>query len=455
MSKSLLIVESPTKARTLSRYLGKDFLVKASVGHVKDLPKNKLGIDLENQFQPEYQVIRGKKTIIKELSQAVGQVDAVYLGSDPDREGEAIAWHISEEIEAQGKPVHRVLFHELTKKAIQDALAHPRDLNRSLFEAQQSRRVLDRLVGYLISPLLWKKVKPGLSAGRVQSVALRLICEREREIHRFEPEEFWSITTRLSTRSVADSCEESGQPPDAFDARLWRCQKHKCKVTNQEQAQSIVEALRSSAFQITKVERKTQRRHPVPPFITSTLQQEAARRLRYTAKRTMAVAQQLYEGVDLGKEGAVGLITYMRTDSTRLSDESIEAVRGYIGEIWGKQYLPGKPNFFKNRKNVQDAHEAIRPSDVNRKPETVARYLTKEQLALYTLIWKRFVACQMAPALIDQTTVDVAAGAYILRATGSVVQFPGFLVLYEETRENGEVAKKLKAFCPTSRKGSP
>lgn len=467
MSKSLLIVESPTKARTLSRYLGKDFVVKASVGHIKDLPKNKLGIDLANQFQAEYQVIRGKRAIIKELNQTAGQVDAVYLGSDPDREGEAIAWHIAEEIESQGKPIHRVLFHELTKKAIHEALTHPKILNRSLFEAQQSRRILDRLVGYLISPLLWKKVKPGLSAGRVQSVALRLICEREREIQRFEPEEFWSITARLSTSlNKPDDSRLAGEqrPAEVFEARLWRCQNHKCKVTNEEQALSIVESLRSSAFQVAKVERKTQRRNPVPPFITSTLQQDAARKLRYTAKRTMSIAQQLYEGVDVGKEGAVGLITYMRTDSTRLSDESIEAVRGFIEKTWGKPFLPGnKPNFFKNRKNVQDAHEAIRPSDVLRTPEAVARFLSKEQLALYTLIWKRFVACQMAPALIDQTTVDVKAGSlapggtdskvvaggpYSLRATGSVVKFPGFMVLYEETRENGEEGKEAEGFLP-------
>lgn len=469
MSKSLLIVESPTKARTLSRYLGKDFLVKASVGHIKDLPKNKLGIDLQDRYQPEYQVIRGKKTIIKELSHAAGQVDAVYLGSDPDREGEAIAWHIAEEIEAQGKPIHRVLFHELTKKAIHDALTHPRILNRSLFEAQQSRRILDRLVGYLISPLLWKKVKPGLSAGRVQSVALRLICEREREIQRFEPEEFWSITTRLSTQldGTDKGLPADDRPSNIFDARLWRCQKQKCKVTSGDQAGGIVEVLRSSAFQVAKVERKNQRRHPVPPFITSTLQQEAARRLRYAARKTMSIAQQLYEGVDVGKEGAVGLITYMRTDSTRLSDESLEAVRGFIDKTWGKQFLPSKPNFFKNRKGVQDAHEAIRPTDVSRTPEAVARFLTKEQQSLYGLIWKRFVACQMAPALIDQTTVDVVAGAlsvrdpnpkvvpgpYALRSTGSVVKFPGFMVLYEETRENGEEGKETEAFLPDLTEG--
>jgi len=454
MSKSLLIVESPTKARTLSRYLGKDFIVKASVGHVKDLPKNKLGIDLKNHFQPEYQLIRGKKAIMKELSQAAGQVDAIYLGSDPDREGEAIAWHIAEEIEAQGKPVHRVLFHELTKKAIQDALAHPRDLNRSLFEAQQSRRSLDRLVGYLISPLLWEKVKRGLSAGRVQSVAVRLICEREREIQQFETEEYWSITTRLSTKPEGEPAEKkTDRSIDTFSVRLWRCQKQKCHVGNEEDAQRIVETLRSCAFQVAKVERKTQRRHPVPPFITSTLQQEAARKLRFSAKRTMGVAQQLYEGVDLGKAGAVGLITYMRTDSTRLSDDSIQAVRDHITEVWGKPFVPGKPNFFKNKKGAQDAHEAIRPTDVNQTPQAVARFLSKEQLALYSLIWKRFVACQMAPAVIAQTTVDVSAGSFILRATGSVVQFPGFLVLYEETQENGENGKEGEGLLPDLQQG--
>jgi DNA topoisomerase-1 len=454
MSKSLLIVESPTKARTLSRYLGKDFIVKSSVGHVKDLPKNKLGIDLNNQFQPEYQLIRGKKSIMKELSQAAGQVDTVYLGSDPDREGEAIAWHIAEEIEARGKPIHRVLFHELTKKAIQDALAHPRELNRSLFEAQQSRRTLDRLVGYLISPLLWQKVKRGLSAGRVQSVALRLICEREREIQKFEAEEYWSITAQLGTQPEAGAAAKKAErSTETFGARLWRCQKQKCKVGNEEEARRIVDTLRSCNFQVAKVERKAQRRHPVPPFITSTLQQEAARKLRFSAKRTMSVAQQLYEGVDLGQAGAVGLITYMRTDSTRLSDDSIQGVRDYINEIWGQPFVPPKPNYFKNRKNVQDAHEAVRPTDVNQTPEALARFLSKEQLALYTLVWKRFVACQMAPALIDQTTVDVSAGSFILRATGSVVRFPGFLVLYEEAQENGENGKEGEGRLPDLQQG--
>ncbi len=454
MSKSLLIVESPTKARTLARYLGKNFVVKASVGHVKDLPKNKLGIDLKNEYQPEYQLIRGKKTVIKELNQAAEKVDAIYLGSDPDREGEAIAWHIAEEMEAQGKPIHRVLFHELTKKAIQDALAHPRDLNRALFEAQQSRRSLDRLVGYLISPLLWEKVKRGLSAGRVQSVALRLICEREREIQRFEAEEYWSITAQLSTRLEAEGSKKTtNRSLDNFSARLWRCQKQKCQVSNEEQAQGIVDTLRPCSFQVAKVEHKTQRRHPVPPFITSTLQQEAARKLRFSAKRTMGVAQQLYEGVELGKAGAVGLITYMRTDSTRLSEDSIQALRDYIGEVWGKQYVPGKPNHFRNKKGAQDAHEAIRPTEVHQTPEAVARFLSKEQLALYSLIWKRFVACQMAPAIIAQTTVDVSAGSFILRASGSVVQFPGFLTLYEETQENGENGKEGEGRLPDLQQG--
>lgn len=435
MSKSLLIVESPTKARTLERYLGKDFIVKASVGHIKDLPRNKLGIDLENHFEAEYQTIRGKKKVIKELNEAAEIADAIYLGPDPDREGEAIAWHIAETIQpkAKDKPIYRVLFYELTQKAIKEALAHPDSLNGSLYEAQQARRILDRLVGYLISPVLWEKVKRGLSAGRVQSVSLRLICEREREIQQFESEEYWTIAAHFIPEPPAEGKDRA----KAFTARLWQCGVEKCKISSEEESDRLLEILNTLQYRVSKVEKKKQRRNPFPPFITSTLQQDAARKLRFSAKQTMSVAQRLYEGIELGKEGAAGLITYMRTDSTRLSEEAVQSARDYIRQTWGKPFLPSKPLVYKAKEGAQGAHEAIRPTDVNRTPETVAPYLTKEQLNLYTLIWKRFVACQMAQAVIAQTTMDISGGDYLFRATGSVIEFPGFMILYIESEENG------------------
>lgn len=436
MPKSLLIVESPTKAKTLGRYLGKDFMVKASVGHVKDLPKNKLGIDVEHGFSPEYEVIRGKKKIVSELKEAAAKADAIYLGPDPDREGEAIAWHIADEIRSDGKPIHRVLFYELTHKAILKALAEPSELNHSLFEAQQARRILDRLVGYLISPLLWEKVRRGLSAGRVQSVTLRLICQRESEIERFEPTEYWTIEGAFQTSGDGENGLEGLPPRTSFTARLWRCKGEDCTISAGDEANRLSEIFRTSPFEVSKVERKTRRRNPAPPFITSTLQQEAARKLRYSAKRTMSIAQRLYEGMEIGDEGAVGLITYMRTDSTRLSEEAVEAARQFIGTGFGPDYLPAKPLVYKSRKGAQDAHEAIRPTDVQRTPEAMARYLTKEQLNLYTIIWKRFVACQMAPAILVQTAVEVSSGDYVFRASGSVTQFAGFTVLYVEGRDD-------------------
>ncbi|GKT08158.1 type I DNA topoisomerase [Desulforhabdus sp. TSK] len=436
MSKSLLIVESPTKAKTLGRYLGKDFIVKASVGHVKDLPKNKLGINLEQGFEPEYQIIRGKKKVLTELHSAAVAADAVYLGPDPDREGEAIAWHIAEEIRAKNKPIYRVLFYELTQKAIQEALSHPQQLNKSLYEAQQARRILDRLVGYLISPILWEKVKRGLSAGRVQSVALRLICNREREIQKFDAEEYWTIEAQL----IGAPGEADKAPPRSFISHLMQCHKKKCKISTGREAEHLLEVLRPLSFVVESVERKNRKKNPAPPFITSTLQQDAARKLRFSAKQTMSVAQKLYEGLELGEEGAVGLITYMRTDSTRLSQEAVQAARVYIEETWGKNYLPGKPAIFKSKSSAQDAHEAIRPTDVRRTPQSISSFLTREQLNLYTLIWKRFVACQMAPAIIAQTTIDIAAGDFIFRSTGSVVEFPGFMTLYVEGQDNGDAA---------------
>jgi len=453
MSKSLLIVESPTKAKTLGRYLGKDFVVKASVGHVKDLPKNRLGIDIEHGFQAAYQVMSGKKKVISDLSEAASRADAIYLGPDPDREGEAIAWHIAEEIKGKEKPFYRVLFYELTHKAIQEALLHPSQLNKGLYEAQQARRILDRLVGYLISPILWQKVKRGLSAGRVQSVALRLICEREDEIEKFSPEEYWTIDARLKPvepkmdSPVADETEKS------FTAVLWRCKKKKCKISREEEARDLTEVLRVLSYQVEKVERKKKNKKPSPPFITSTLQQESARRLRFSAKQTMRVAQKLYEGLELGKDGAVGLITYMRTDSTRLSADAVDAAREHILQKWGKDYLPPKAVFYKSKASAQGAHEAIRPTDVNRTPEAVAPYLNKEQLALYSLIWKRFVACQMAPAILSQTIVDIGAGEYTFRVTGSVIDFPGYMKLYVESRENGEDSESDDKWLPDLTEG--
>ena len=362
MSKSLLIVESPTKARTLERYLGKDFIVKASVGHVKDLPGNKLGIDLDGEFKPQYQVLRGKKKIIEELRKAASKADAVYLGPDPDREGEAIAWHIAEEIGATEKPVRRVLFYELTRKAIKEALEKPNELNRKLYEAQQARRILDRLVGYMISPLLWEKVRAGLSAGRVQSVALRLICEREEEIHAFEKQEYWTIDVRLSPRP------DSSSGPMPFSVQLIRCKKKKCAIGSHAEAERHVQALNSAAYRVSAVEKKQRQKSSSPPFITSTLQQDAARKFHYSAKQTMSIAQRLYEGIEIGQDGAVGLITYMRTDSTRLSQDAVQEAREFISNRWGDKYLPPKPIFYKSSQTAQGAHEAIRPTDVGRTP---------------------------------------------------------------------------------------
>lgn len=453
MPKSLLIVESPAKARTLGRYLGKDFVVKASVGHIKDLPKNKLGIDVEKDFLADYQLIREKKKVVNELTTAAAKADTIYLGPDPDREGEAIAWHIAEEIHAEKKPIHRVLFYELTQKAIQEALAHPSKLNRERYEAQQARRILDRLVGYQISPILWQKVTKGLSAGRVQSVALRLVCEREKDIQEFNCEEYWTIEADLVT--TAPTGEMDNDPKKPFTAQLWRCRKKKCIIGSAEAAEALVQALRTLSYRVSKVEHKKRRKNPAPPFITSTLQQEAARRLHFSAKQTMRTAQRLYEGIELGTEGAVGLITYMRTDSTRLSQDAIQAAREYIAATWSEPFLPGKPVFYKAKAGAQDAHEAIRPTDVKRTPERMAPHLSKEQLRLYTLIWKRFVASQMASALIAQKSVEIAAGEFLFRAAGSTVEFPGFMVLYEESQEDGEIGKNGETLLPELTEGQP
>ncbi|MBW1872139.1 MAG: type I DNA topoisomerase, partial [Deltaproteobacteria bacterium] len=427
MAKHLLIVESPTKAKTIKRYVGKDYTVKASVGHVKDLPKSKMGIDIENGFNIELVVIHGKKKVLNELCAAAKKVDDVFLAPDPDREGEAIAWHIADEVRKVNPSVLRVTFNEITKKAVKEALKNPRPLNANLYEAQQARRVLDRLVGYEISPLLWDKVRRGLSAGRVQSVALRLIVEREQEIEAFNPVEYWSIEEMVKAQ---------GDDQPLFKAALSKIDGEKAKIDNQEQAEKIRADLEKAEHAIVSIEKKSRSRKPSPPFTTSTLQQASANNLRYTAKKTMRIAQQLYEGVEIDGEGSVGLITYMRTDSTRMSADAIEEARAYIGQNFSKEYLPEKPVAYKSKKGAQDAHEAVRPTVVEYTPEKLKSSLTPEQFKLYNLIWRQFVACQMMPARYDLTAINIeAAKRYILRATGSVCVFSGFL----------EVAKKDQA----------
>ena len=429
MAKSLIIVESPAKARTLQKYLGKSFTVKASIGHIRDLPKNSLGVDLENGFAPKYVTIKGKTKIIGELKAAAEKADDIYLAPDPDREGEAIAFHISESLKKLKKPLHRALFHELTKKAILEAIANSSEINHKLFEAQQARRILDRLVGYQISPLLWEKVRRGLSAGRVQSVAVRMICERDQAIRDFVAEEYWTITAALA-----------GNAPPPFDAQLEKVDgvkigQKKSRIDNQAGAEEIARELRAATYTVSEVEKKRKKRNPAPPFITSTLQMEANRKLRFSAKKTMSLAQRLYEGIELGQEGPAGLITYMRTDSTRINDDALAAVRDYIGTTCGERFLPAKPNIYRAKKSAQDAHEAIRPTDISNTPEKMAPFLDKDMLALYSLIWKRFVACQMAPAEFDQTTILIGAGRCQLKATGSVMHFLGFMQLYVESTD--------------------
>ncbi|MDO8957904.1 MAG: type I DNA topoisomerase [Deltaproteobacteria bacterium] len=428
MSKSLIIVESPAKARTIGNYLKDDYVIMASVGHVKDLPESRLGVDIENGFVPQYQVIKGKIKVLKEIKKAAEKVDSIYLATDPDREGEAIAWHIAEELNRPPDKIHRVLFNEITARSVREAVLKPERLNKDKYEAQQARRILDRLVGYLISPLLWDKVRRGLSAGRVQSVAVRLLCEREKEIQSFVPQEYWTIQALLE-----------GSSPPAFKATLARIDSKKAEIKKGEAAQAILQDLSLCSFAVKEIERKERRKNPPPPYITSQLQQEGWRKLRFTAKKTMSLAQRLYEGVELGQEGPVGLITYMRTDSVRISPEAVQDVRQFIAKKFGPAYLPEKPNFFKSRKTAQEAHEAIRPTSVSRNPEMVKLFLNKDQFALYELIWNRFVACQMNPAVYDQTSVDIQAGKYLFRASGSILLFPGFMTLYIETAdENAE-----------------
>ncbi|MBI5562534.1 MAG: type I DNA topoisomerase [Deltaproteobacteria bacterium] len=439
MGKSLVIVESPAKAKTINKFLGKDFLVLASVGHVKDLPKSKLGIDIDNGFAPSYEVIKGKANTIKELKKAGKEAEAIYLAPDPDREGEAIAWHIAEEIDKKHAKTHRVLFNEITEKAVRDAIVHPMPLDRSKYDAQQARRVLDRLVGYQVSPILWDKVRRGLSAGRVQSVAVRLICDREREIQAFKPQEYWSITAELANQGGA-----------VFSARLAKKDNKKLEINGEAGAQAALSELKGADYAVAEVETKKVKRNPAAPFTTSKLQQEASRKLGYTAKKTMMLAQQLYEGIEIGADGPVGLISYMRTDSTRISNEAVSAARSLIEARFGAAYLPAKPNVYKSKKSAQDAHEAIRPTCFEHPPDAVDDYLTKDQWRLYDLIWKRFIACQMSPALIDQTSARISAGAYTFNASGSTVKFQGFMAVYVEGKD---VEEEKEEKLPPLKKG--
>ena len=428
-AKNLVIVESPAKAKTLEKYLGRDYQVKASVGHVVDLPKSKLGVDVKKNFAPDFIPILAKKKVIDDLKKAAKGKENIYLASDPDREGEAIAWHIADQVVKNHKRVHRVLFNEITKKAVQEAIAHPQELDRDKFDAQIARRVLDRLVGYKISPILWTKVRRGLSAGRVQSVAVRVVCEREKEVRAFVPVEYWSLTASLE-----------GRLPPSFKAKLaqWKGQKvdnKKFRLENAIGVQEIVKSLKNAPWVIGEVEKKERRRYPTPPFVTSKLQQEAARKLGFQPKRTMQLAQHLYEGVELGSEGSVGLITYMRTDSIRISADALSAVREHIQSQYGKNYLPDRPNVFRSKKSAQDAHEAIRPTSLEYSPERVRRYLRRDMFQLYSLIWDRFVASQMVPAVYDQTAFEIPVKEALFRATGQQVKFDGFMKLYTEGRD--------------------
>ena len=445
MAKNLVIVESPAKAKTINKYLGKDFIVMASIGHIKDLPSKGLGVDVQNNFEPEYEIIpdtkkRNNKKIVSDLKKTARTASAIYLAADPDREGEAICQHLAEEIvpKKPAVPSYRVMFNEITKRAVQQAFEHPKQIDANLVDAQQARRVLDRLVGYKVSPLLCRTIGGRLSAGRVQSVALRIVVEREREIEAFKKTEYWTIAANVA-----------GKQPPAFDARLMKVGEQTVKTSgfdndlkkteiligNEAQAGDLVAEAEKQTFVVNEVSTKERKRNPVPPFITSKLQQEASRKLGFPVKRTMMIAQHLYEGVEIGPEGSVGLITYMRTDSIRVGEAALGDVRKFIDGQYGANYLPEKAVHYRGKKDAQDAHEAIRPTDVARTPDSLAQYLRPEELKLYRLIWQRFVASQMMPALFDQTTIDIQAGRFIFRATGSVQKFDGFLKVYQEGRD--------------------
>ncbi|MGI6384969.1 MAG: type I DNA topoisomerase [bacterium] len=447
MSRALIIVESPAKIKTIKSFLGDKYVVKASMGHVMDLPSSKLGVDIEHNFAPAYEVIPEKKNVITDLKKSAQSASEVYLATDPDREGEAIAWHLARALEL--KDPRRIQFNQITRSAVEEALKHPQDIDNSRVDAQQARRVLDRLVGYKLSPLLWKKVRKGLSAGRVQSVAVRMVVDREREITAFIPEEYWSIIATLAKEGHEES----------FEARLHaadgkKIDNKKNKIADKAAMEAILAGLHDAVWQIANVTQKEQKRNPAPPFITSTLQQEAARKLGFSARRTMAVAQQLYEGIEMGEAGHVGLITYMRTDSTNVAPEAQQESRNCVMERFGKEYLPEKPPVYRSRRGAQEAHEAIRPASVMRSPEDMKKWLSHDQIRLYDLIWKRFLASQMSPLILDGVTIDINVGSCIFRATGSTVKFPGFSRLYTEGADDSvdeEARRTLPAMKPGER----
>ena len=450
-NKALVVVESPAKARTISKYLGSGYVVKASLGHVQDLPKNDLAVNVDGDFEPTYTVIDGKKGLIEELRREARKSSAIYLAADPDREGEAICYHLAEVLQGKRKEtlkIYRVLFNEITKKGITKAFEQPGTINYNRVDAQQARRVLDRLVGYKISPLLWDKVRRGLSAGRVQTVALRLVVEREKEIKVFERKEYWTIEARLRAQS-----------PPQFGAKFARKDGENIEIGNEKSSNAVVAAVGEADWTVESVTTKERKRNPVAPFITSTLQQEAARRARFSVKRTMMLAQRLYEGIELGTEGAVGLITYMRTDSVRVSDDAISECRGFVQKQYGEDYVPKEPNVYKTKKKAQDAHEAIRPTSVERTPEFLKKHLGEDEFKVYTLIWNRFVASQMKPAVFDQTSIEIAVVGsdqhnYLFRASGSVPRFDGFRRVYEEGKDQKDQEDAdLKTKLPLVEKG--
>ena len=441
---NLVIVESPAKAKTIGKYLGPTYQVLASMGHVRDLPKSKMGVDLETgEFEPQYQPIKGKEETIAQLKDAADHSKKVYLATDPDREGEAISWHLKELLELPDDKTSRVTFNEITKKVVTESIAAPREIDQNLVDAQQARRVLDRIVGYELSPLLWKKIRRGLSAGRVQSVATRLVAEREEEIRAFVPEEYWTLEVTL---------DRIAPNQGSFKTQFYGREK-KLELKSREQVDEVLAAIQDAPFSVSRIKRQDKNRSPAPPFITSTLQQEASRKLNMSPRRTMSIAQQLYEGVDIEGEGTVGLITYMRTDSLRLSDEAVAAARSFAGARYGQDYLPAAPRQFKAKAGAQDAHEAIRPSNVELTPESIKKDLTSEQFRLYKLIWSRFLASQMAAAVYDSVGIEVTSAGYVFKASRSEVKFPGFLAVYEEGRD--EDGGELQTRLPNLQEGEP
>ena len=437
----LVIVESPAKARTIEKYLGGNYRVTASMGHLRDLPKSTMGVDIEHGFEPQYIPVKGREDIIADLKKAAKNASTVYLATDPDREGEAISWHLKELLDLPDDKARRVTFNEITKKVVTESIQHPRDIDQNLVDAQQARRILDRIVGYKLSPFLWRKVKKGLSAGRVQSVATRMVVDREKEIQAFQPEEYWLLDAHLRRE----------ERPGSFVARFYGTEEKKCELHTEEEVNAVCAAVEKAPFEIRSVKRGEKQRSPAPPFITSTLQQEASRRLGMTPKRTMSIAQQLYEGVDISGEGTVGLITYMRTDSLRLSEDALAAAGEYIRSRYGEAFYPGKPRHYKTGKAAQDAHEAIRPSIVTLSPDRVKGDLTAEQYKLYRLIWGRFMACQMSNAVYDSVTIDAVSAGYVFRANHSELKFPGYTAVYEEGKD--EESEERERPLPDLREG--